>query len=241
MASDLETLHELQKIDLELLEKRREVEAHEAALTDRRNKIEAAATQLETHSVRRKKLISERAMADRLVSDRQDQLRERRQRINKVRNERELHMNEREVKDLDEEVSRDEEVLLNLMQQVEDTDAAIEGCKKEMAELEEADHVQVAEAQSRIDGLKAHLTEAKEGRDRLASGIEARMRRHYDNVLSKRGGQAVVEVRAGSCSGCYMRVPPQTLNEIRQTGAIRVCQSCQRILYVTVQLEEAET
>ncbi len=237
MASDLETLHELQKIDLELLEKRRQVESYEAALADRRSKMDTAATELENHALRRKKLISERAMADRHVSERQDQLRERRQRINKVRNERELHMNEREVKDLDEEVSRDEENLLTLMQQVEDADAAIAACKKEISELAEADHVQIKEAQARIDGLKAELADAREGRDRLASGIEVRIRRHYDNVLARRGGQAVVEVRAGSCSGCYMRVPPQTLNEIMQTGAIRVCQSCQRILYVTVEVD----
>jgi len=232
LASDLETLHQLQQLDFGLREKRIEIEAHEAALVARREKIAQCKTELERFSETRKGLLSERALAERAVAERQDQLRERRQRINRVRNERELHMNEREVKDLGEEIGKSEEALLGIMEQVDQVETEIAARRKEIADLEDADHLQIADAQERVDGLKAELENAKESRDRLAGAIDDRFRRHYENVFSHRGGMAVVAVNGGSCGGCHMRVPSQTLNEIMTTGVIRVCASCQRILYV---------
>jgi len=229
----LETLHQLQKLDLALREKRNEIEAHEAALAARRDKIAKCKAELERVGEDRKGLISERALAERAVSERQDQLRERRQRINRVRNEHELHLNEREVKDLGEEIGKSEELLLGLMERVEQAEAEMTALHKEVADLEDADHLQVTEAQDRVDRLKSELEDARENRESLAAGIDERFRRHYENVSSRRGGVAVVPVHGGSCGGCHMRVPPQTLNEIMKTGVIRVCASCQRILYVS--------
>ena len=58
-----------------------------------------------------------------------------------------------------------------------------------------------------------------------------RVRRRYEMVLERRSGRAVVEVVGGACSGCHMQIPPQMVIEILSSGAIRVCPSCQRILY----------
>jgi predicted nucleic acid-binding Zn-ribbon protein len=46
----------------------------------------------------------------------------------------------------------------------------------------------------------------------------------------------VVEIRAGICQGCHMRIPPQMGNQIRSniqqnTGVIFHCPHCGRILY----------
>jgi predicted nucleic acid-binding Zn-ribbon protein len=59
----------------------------------------------------------------------------------------------------------------------------------------------------------------------------------YEKIRARRAGQAVVKVRKEVCPGCHMQVPPQTINEVLQTGEIRHCQYCRRILYC--ELEES--
>ncbi len=73
-------------------------------------------------------------------------------------------------------------------------------------------------------------------RKRVAAELAPEVLNDYEKIRSHRAGQAVVTVRKEVCPGCHMQVPPQTINEVLQTGEIRHCQYCRRILYC--ELEE---
>ena len=73
-------------------------------------------------------------------------------------------------------------------------------------------------------------------RKKVAAELDPAVLRDYEKIRSKRAGQAVVTVQKEVCPGCHMQVPPQTINEVLQTGEIRHCQYCRRILYC--ELEE---
>lgn len=73
-------------------------------------------------------------------------------------------------------------------------------------------------------------------RKKVAAELDPAVLRDYEKIRSKRAGQAVVTVQKEVCPGCHMQVPPQTINEVLQTGEIRHCQYCLRILYC--ELEE---
>jgi hypothetical protein len=74
-------------------------------------------------------------------------------------------------------------------------------------------------------------------RKRVASELDPAVLEEYELLRSRRAGQAVVTVRKEVCPGCHMHVPPQTINEVLQTGEIRHCPFCRRILYC--ELEES--
>ena len=73
-------------------------------------------------------------------------------------------------------------------------------------------------------------------RKKVAAELDPAVLRDYEKIRLKRAGQAVVTVQKEVCPGCHMQVPPQTINEVLQTGEIRHCQYCRRILYC--ELEE---
>ena len=73
-------------------------------------------------------------------------------------------------------------------------------------------------------------------RKKVAAELDPAILGDYEKIRSKRAGQAVVTVKKEVCPGCHMQVPPQTINEVLQTGEIRHCQYCRRILYC--ELEE---
>lgn len=52
----------------------------------------------------------------------------------------------------------------------------------------------------------------------------------YDRIRKAKKGKAVVSVRRGACGGCFARVPPQKLLELRQNARIYACEHCGRIL-----------
>ncbi|HYB99619.1 MAG TPA: C4-type zinc ribbon domain-containing protein [Candidatus Limnocylindrales bacterium] len=233
MTSQLESLFRLQAIDTRLLEKQRTVEKYEAELAERRKAMDAVQARIDGLSATRKDLVSQRALAERKVADLQESLKQRRQRLQKVRNERELRAGQDEITSIQEEIREAETRQLDLMQKVEDLEASIETAKAEFADLESADHRHIGDAAERIDGLRRELEGERAARNQMADGIEAGLRKKYEMILSRRYGLAVVEVdAAGCCVGCHVQIPPQTLIEVRKTSAVRVCPMCQRILFL---------
>lgn len=52
----------------------------------------------------------------------------------------------------------------------------------------------------------------------------------YERIRKARKGTAIVPVKRGACGGCYNRVPPQKLLELRQNSKLYMCERCGRIL-----------
>ena len=233
MGPELETLFKLQEIDVRLLEKQRAIEQFEARVAARRKAMQDCRARIDAVAVRRKQLVNERALAERRVSDSSDQVKDRRGRIMRVRNEKELHALESEITQLREEITEQEEQLLGMMARVEEVEKQIAELEKEYTDLAQADHRDIQAEQARVDALKAELEAEQGGRNEVAQGLDVRLRSKYEMVFKRRHGLAVVTIIQGTCSGCRMRVPPQTINEILKSGAIHVCPSCQRILYVS--------
>lgn len=67
-------------------------------------------------------------------------------------------------------------------------------------------------------------------REKLVSRIERSELDRYERIRKAKGGTAVVPVRRGACGGCFSRVPPQKILEIRQNSKFFQCEHCGRIL-----------
>ncbi len=71
----------------------------------------------------------------------------------------------------------------------------------------------------------------------FASGKEVKMedvrndlRRIYERYFSKFGERAIVPVKNGVCSGCFISIPPMRQDKIRAMDEIIYCENCGRIL-----------
>ncbi len=232
MSSQLEILFQLQSLDTKLLDKQRTVSRYEAELAARRAAIAACNARIDALLASRKDAVSQRAFAERKVEDLQEALKQKRQRAQKARNEKEVHAGHSEVMQAQEEIREAETAQLELMARVDELEAAILVAKGERTELENEDHRHVSEAEERIVALRTELDADRAVRDGAATAVDAPLRKKYDSLIERRQGLAVVEIDAsGCCSGCHVQIPPQTLLEVRRTGALRVCPMCQRILF----------
>jgi len=123
--------------------------------------------------------------------------------------------------------------------------------EKELAEHETRATVARNEAQLKredLTGLQSQLEEKRVALAEVSKANEAEeMRfRHerekivvriaktdltiYERIRRAKKGKAVVPVKRGACGGCFNRVPPQKILELRQNARVHTCERCGRIL-----------
>jgi uncharacterized protein len=114
----------------------------------------------------------------------------------------------------------------------------IEGFKTKIQDLESAlkeKHQALAEVSKSTEDEELKF---KHERQKLVARIAKAELAIYERIRKARNGKAVVPVKKGACGGCYNRVPPQKILELRQNSTIYTCERCGRII-VSDEIAEA--
>ncbi len=231
MGTQVELLVGLQTIDQQLRERTDSIEALRHLMGDLDAELEEQKKKLDTSRAERAELEARRRDIEGTLASEESKMKERRMRLNRIRNEKEASAVRREIELGKEGTQKLEEDLLAIFE-------ALDGVGTRETELQagfdalstrrEQEHARVTEE---IATLSAGLDDARRRREEIAHEVEAPLRRQYENILGRRRGLVVVEVRDGTCQGCHMRVAPQLYNEITRNQRVILCPSCHRILY----------
>src|SRR5262249_42112259 len=201
-----------------------EVEAWESRLQVQRAATTAAVAE-------RAALESRRRDLDGQLEAEEAKMKERRMRLNRVRNEKELQALRREIEVGKESNQQMEEEMLSLLESLDNVAATAVEAERLLAEMEGAAAAEIAQRRQRVVELLAEVERDRERRDRTADALDAALLQKYEQIFERRGGTAVVEVRNGTCLGCHMHLPPQFFNELQRTREVRLCPNCHRILF----------
>ena len=232
MHAQIEILASLQTVDREIKEqtgrKQRlldELRVTEKQIQSKKGEIDA----LNAIYVEREKA---RVEKDRIFQDEGKKAMDKRMRMNRIKNTKELQALQREIELMRQTNGDLEEDLIRIMQEIDAVKAQIQTKQSEMAAIQEEWHKKQAELQVEISGIDAAVSEAATRRQSIASQVTGDLISRYELIFSRRGGTAVVEVAGGICQGCYMNLPPQLWIEIIRNEKVHLCPSCQRILFV---------
>jgi predicted nucleic acid-binding Zn-ribbon protein len=147
-----------------------------------------------------------------------------------VRSNREYDALTREMDAATETVARLEKEMVTF--EVKATTA-----RTEMEELKvkaEAIEKQLAEKRAALAEV-SKLTEEEElqhkhERENAVARISKQDLAAYERIRKAKKGMAVVPVQKGACGGCYNRLPPQKLLELRTNEKMYTCERCGRII-----------
>jgi len=138
-----------------------------------------------------------------------------------------------------------------LTREMDAASETIQRLEKEMEQLEgqaTAARAELAEIQLVIETAKKNLEEKRTALaevSRLTEDEElhfqherqkavARINKSdlitYERIRRAKKGMAVVPVKKGACGGCFNKVPPQKLLELRQNERMYTCERCGRII-----------
>jgi len=239
LPTQIEVLATLQLLDQSLHGKTRTVAEGEGRVAALEEAVRAQTTatgalrgELATLGTRQRDLEGRLTAAEAKMKD-------RRMRITRIRNDKELGLAKREVDLLKEETGTLETELMTVMEQAETATAKLQGLESELARLSAARDREATELRETLARLSAEIERERGTRAELVQTIDGDLRRKYEMIFSRRGGLAVVEVRSGICQGCRIRVPPQLFNQIQRNEQVILCPSCQRMLFWRAEGEEA--
>jgi predicted nucleic acid-binding Zn-ribbon protein len=90
---------------------------------------------------------------------------------------------------------------------------------------EKSDELALVNKEHEVEELKL-----RHEREKLIARIQKNDLQMYERIRKAKSGLAVVPVKRSSCGGCYNRIPPQRVLELRKNAHLMTCERCGRIL-----------
>ena len=231
MREEITRLMSLQTIDRELRELEESLSSVAGRVEELRRECQEYQAELDRLTAEEQESGLARRRLEKELAEGEARIRNKRMRLNQVRNDKEMQALAAEVESLKENNQRLEADMLAQMEGAEPRGPRID----ELQQLVEQKVAEVAavekEIAAQMEDLKVSISKQRVDRDLMARDIAAPLLQRYQMIFSRRGGVAVIEAKGGTCQGCRMRLPPQLYNELQKHLQIHYCPNCSRILY----------
>jgi predicted nucleic acid-binding Zn-ribbon protein len=123
---------------------------------------------------------------------------------------KDLQKEERALAEIEESLRRDESMI-----QLQESEIAEKGTKIN------------AEKEAKLSEISRLRTD--EGK--ASNGIDSDVLFKFERIIRSKQGLGIVPVKGYVCTGCYMILPAQFVNEVRSGNKIIFCPYCSRVLY----------
>ena len=231
MKEQLQLLEQLQEID-------NKIDRHESDLSRIPLEVQEIARNLvvirrEIGEVRERIEVLEKDLRkkEQDLATEQDKIKRSERRLLNIKNQKEHNALSREVKLGKKVVGEIEESILEIMDEVEKLKSAVERKQSDYDQFEKNLLEKKAEAQEVESRANAALVDLNSEKERVAEAIEGQFLKRYVTVKKARGN-AVSELKNGSCTSCHMAIPPQLNIRVLKQEEMIICPNCNRILYV---------
>ncbi len=238
----IDVLVELQELDQKLSRKEQCLQELRQRLTAIRSEIEDT----EQKKVAQQEKVQGLEAALRDLEGRrklaEDEIKDKRVRLARVRNERERLAVEREIGVAQEQKEKLEESAQPLREQRKHAKEGLVQIEDRLEELQKEER----KVRCQIVALEREVRPMREERVGLVRCLDPTLLSRYERIFAKCGRLAVVQIQQRTCKGCHMRLPPQLCNqiqssELQRSETIYYCPHCTRITYWPKSAEEEPT
>lgn len=136
----------------------------------------------------------------------------------------------REIEGEKERISRLEEDILMLLEEIDECSHSLEDARRKAKDDKSDCEAKESNLEKKMEALKEELIVKDDERKRVTARMKPDLLASYERIRKGRGGVAVVTLNAGTCPGCFTALPPQFINEVRKGNQILTCEHCGRML-----------
>ena len=231
MEKQLESLIELQELDAVISQLLREKEAIPQEILTLEQRYSREESYLHAIKADLEDLQKRRRSKERELENQSQEMKKRQGRLLEVKTNKEYSAILHEIETLKEKESALEDEILELLEAI-DYRAREAGAQMEkLAKEKETGEQQKKAWEEKLAQIETRLTSRLEERTQKLSHIDRALIQTYRRIYENRQGLAVVPVRNGSCSGCFVTLTPQSYQEAKRNDRIITCSNCNRILY----------
>lgn len=184
----------------------------------------------------------ERREAEAAIEDAEEKLRRYQQQINNVTTQREYGALLQEIDTVKQLITASEETGFAAMERFEQLQRELAESRESFRELDERYGRELAKWEAEKPAVAAQTGELERRADGLREQLPRPWLMQFDRIRERHGGSALAPVRKierpgrgpreWHCGACNYRVRPQVVVEIHNRGALMLCDSCKRILYL---------
>jgi len=230
MLPDIEKLLELQVADKEIRRLQDEVAALPKRVAVIEQKLAGTKARLEKVRAAAKSDDANRKKFEANIKDLQGKISKYRDQSLDVKTNEQYKALLHEIEFAEAEVRLNEDRILEVMVNVDARDKEVKAAEAELkAETAEIEKEKEDARRVTVEDQKK-LSEWNGKRDSLRHGISEDVLRQYERVAKFRG-TGLAEVRDQKCTGCQVKLRPQTYNEVRNGEKVMICESCSRVYY----------
>jgi len=228
---ELESLIQLQQIDLKILAIRRMIEDFPQKIKEAESPLHGSQNILSKIKQQSDALEKNRREKDRSLEDINEKINKLKARTGEIKTNKEYQALLKEIESVEHERSSIEDDILAIM---EETDAI--GRRVKTEEHNFTMHKEKVEALKKTieherEILEKELITVQDTRANIIETVDNEVYDQYIMLIEIYRGHAVNEVKEEICQGCNMNIPPQLFVEIKKNEEIYHCPHCRRILY----------
>lgn len=240
LASVLQTLLELQKIDRQLLALEKAKGDLPQRLIELKQRLAGSTLKLEETKARLANVERERRALEGQISLARERKKKYETQLYSVKTNKEYDAITLEIETTEKEIDQGETKVLGFFEEEKKLGEEVSSQQTALQQLAQEAREQEAELNLLLEETRTQVAELTGMRAGLAQGVKPNLLRTYERILRSREDSAVVQLSRGGCGGCGTRIPPQRMMEIREMKQMFFCENCGRIL-VWQEDEEAVT
>jgi hypothetical protein len=227
----LQSLLNLQRLDDALLDMERVKEEIPIRILAFEKELEEAENKLETDKKRLQEATRTQRRIEKELEEGQEQLKKKQSRRFEVKTNDEYRAILKEIEYTQQAHSQMEDQILRLFEENEALEKEVRRQEKEVERLSAGLRLEKERSRNETVNVTQEHQRVSQERTVVSNLIHQEVLAEYEKLRKRRSGLAVVVVHSDICPGCHMAIPFQTINEVLQTGEIRHCPYCRRILF----------
>lgn len=166
------------------------------------------------------------------VDSRQARIRKFLDEQTKVKNNDQYRALDQEIRGLRKQIREIEEREIKLMEEAEGLKARVTELKESLEREEKGVGTDTGMLDERLAQIREEQGALQTKRDEMAKDIDEDWLSRYERIFRNKGDYALVPIENNSaCGGCHMRLPPQTIQDVKKATGMVSCSYCGRLLY----------
>lgn len=177
------------------------------------------------------KIKSEKLLLENEYEQKKNLLSNAQKKLSSVKNSKEYEAVLKELDILKKEINTSEYKILELSDLLETSSKKTEEVADELKGLETLLDEKLKVKEDEDKEKKHELEDIEVARTELSGKIKKQFLSKYETIRKARNNLAIVRIENETCTGCYMKVPPQLYVDVKKNNAVYQCPNCQRFLY----------
>jgi len=231
LEQELKTIYEVQLLESNIINNEKKKLIGPKKIEEMDRELEELKKKAEKEKAVIDELEKERRKKEKDLGVEKDRIKKIEAKLYEVKTNKEYQALLKEIEMAKEEIDKTEEDIIILMDRTEDLKKEYDSVLEHMKKRENEIKVEKDRLLNELANIDKTLEEIKKQRDQLLKNVSEEIRSTYLNLIEKREGLAVVNVKNGVCLGCYMNIPPQLFIEVTKNNRLITCPSCNRIFY----------